>query len=337
VTTDRNTTDSRWPHRLAVVLALTTFPLIWVGGLVTTYDAGMAVPDWPGTYGYNLFAYPWSTWLFGPWDLLIEHGHRLLGALVGLLTLVLAAVVWWKDDRLWFKQLALAAIALVIVQGVLGGARVVWDERLVALLHGCTGPAFFAFVTALVVCSSKRWRQIEARDVGPAANWVAAAWWLAGVAYVQLVAGAVLRHIPLWAPPDLFRIALLFHLGLAAVLTVQAIGLAWKTARNWSSLGWLRAPAVVLISLVLIQIVLGGGTYVAKYAWPMWADTFVFAATHVTTEKSLHQSLITTAHVANGSLILATAVVLAVRATRLQYVAAGACGAITFSSVLRAA
>src|SRR5437588_9980427 len=71
---------SPWPHRLAIALALVTFPLIWVGGLVTTYDAGMAVPDWPGTYGYNLLRYPWQTWLAGPWDLFIEHGHRLLGA-----------------------------------------------------------------------------------------------------------------------------------------------------------------------------------------------------------------------------------------------------------------
>ena len=65
---------------LAVVLVCATFPLIWVGGLVTTYEAGMAVPDWPTTYGYNLFLYPWQTWICGPWDLFIEHGHRLLGA-----------------------------------------------------------------------------------------------------------------------------------------------------------------------------------------------------------------------------------------------------------------
>ena len=72
-----------------------TFPLIWVGGLVTTYDAGMAVPDWPNTYGYNLFLYPWQTWLYGPWDLFIEHGHRLLGSLVGMLTIGLVASAWW--------------------------------------------------------------------------------------------------------------------------------------------------------------------------------------------------------------------------------------------------
>src|SRR5262249_58169712 len=81
------------PPRLAVALALVTFPLIWVGGLVTTYDAGMAVPDWPSTYGYNLLLYPWQTWFAGPWDLFIEHGHRLLAAATGVLAIGFVVVV----------------------------------------------------------------------------------------------------------------------------------------------------------------------------------------------------------------------------------------------------
>src|SRR5438105_1159735 len=89
--------SSPWPHRLAVLLACATFPLLWVGGLVTSYDAGMAVPDWPTTFGYNPFLYPWATWIFGPWDLFIEHGHRLLGAVVGLLTIALAVALWRRD------------------------------------------------------------------------------------------------------------------------------------------------------------------------------------------------------------------------------------------------
>src|SRR3954470_18775586 len=76
-----------WPHRLAVALALVTLPLIGVGGLVTTYDAGMAVPDWPGTYGRNLLLFPFSKWVAGPFDLFIEHGHRLLGATAGVIAI----------------------------------------------------------------------------------------------------------------------------------------------------------------------------------------------------------------------------------------------------------
>src|SRR3954469_21475990 len=111
---------SPWPHRWAVALACATFPLVWVGGLVTTTDAGMAVPDWPTTYGYNLFLYPWQTWLLGPFDLLIEHGHRLLGATVGLLTIAVLACLFAADRRKWLKVFGVALLALVCVQGLIG-------------------------------------------------------------------------------------------------------------------------------------------------------------------------------------------------------------------------
>src|SRR5436190_10251632 len=145
------------PHRLAVVLACATFPLVWVGGLVTTTDSGMAVPDWPNTYGYNLFLYPWQTWLLGPWDLFIEHGHRLLASAVGMLTIGLLILLWRTETRRWMKGLGFAALGLVIFQGVLGGLRVLLDERTLAMLHGCTGPLFFALTVALVVFTSRTW------------------------------------------------------------------------------------------------------------------------------------------------------------------------------------
>src|SRR5262245_14107832 len=109
---------SPWPHRLAVALALVTFPPIWVGGLVTTYDARMAVPDWPGTYGYKLLRYPWQTWFAGPWDLFIEHGHRLLGATAGIIAIALVTVVLITDRRRWLIAAACGALALVIFQGI---------------------------------------------------------------------------------------------------------------------------------------------------------------------------------------------------------------------------
>src|SRR3954447_19905050 len=120
---------------MAVLLCCATFPLIWVGGLVTTYKAGMAVPDWPTTYGYNLFLYPWTTWVYGPWDLFIEHGHRLLGATVGMMTIALVAAVWLADRRRWVRVLSLLALAAVIVQGGLGGLRVIEDQVLLAKIH----------------------------------------------------------------------------------------------------------------------------------------------------------------------------------------------------------
>jgi cytochrome c oxidase assembly protein subunit 15 len=310
-------TCSPWPHRLAVALALVTFPLIWVGGLVTTYDAGMAVPDWPGTYGYNLFAYPLSTWLAGPWDLFIEHGHRLLGAAAGLFAIALVAVTWMADRRSWLRYAAVGALLLVIVQGVIGGARVLLDERLAAMLHAAIGPLFFAYLAGLVVCTSRFWNEVTHLQSSAHSRLVTAVWITVGLAYTQLLLGAVLRHVPLMASPQVFRIALVFHLVIAVVLAVQATLTAWQMWHASVKVTGLRGVGSLVPLLVLAQIVLGLATYVAKYSWPSWMGDYQFAAAYVVQEKSLAQSLITTAHVALGSLILFTSVSFAMRSTRI--------------------
>ena len=108
---------------------------------MTTYDAGMAVPDWPNTYGYNLFLYPWQTWVYGPWELFIEHGHRLFGSLVGMMTIGLVAVGLVVPDRArWCAGWPWRRWRRVIFQGVLGGMRVIDDEVQLAKIHGCVGP-----------------------------------------------------------------------------------------------------------------------------------------------------------------------------------------------------
>ena len=81
----------------------------------------MAVPDWPGTYGHNMFLFPFSEWFYGPWDLFLEHGHRLLGASVGILAIILAVAVWKTNQSSMVRGLVLAAVFLVVLQGVLGG------------------------------------------------------------------------------------------------------------------------------------------------------------------------------------------------------------------------
>jgi len=147
-------------HRLSWALAVTVFPLIWVGGLVTTTKAGMAVPDWPGTYGYNMFLYPWTTWFFGPWDLFIEHGHRLLGSLAGIWCLALVALAWSRSVPRAVWWLSVSALILVVIQGTLGGIRVLQIDREVAKLHGCFGQAFFAFVALMIVVTSRWWVRV---------------------------------------------------------------------------------------------------------------------------------------------------------------------------------
>src|ERR687888_1557018 len=109
---------SIWPHRLAVVLACATFPLLFIGGLVTSNSAGLAVPDWPTTFGYNMFLYPWSK-MIG--NIFYEHSHRLIAAAVGLLTIALALVFWLGERRQWLRWLGGVALLLVILQGIIGG------------------------------------------------------------------------------------------------------------------------------------------------------------------------------------------------------------------------
>jgi cytochrome c oxidase assembly protein subunit 15 len=310
--------ESRWPHRLAVVLVCATFPLIWVGGLVTTYDAGMAVPDWPTTYGYNLFLYPWTTWVAGPWDMFIEHGHRLLGALVGMLTIALAVAVFLRDPRLWMRLAVVGALCLVISQGVLGGARVIQDERQLAKLHGCIGPLFFAVATALAVVTSRLWTSGPA--VAPsryARKLHCLALLTAGLAYLQLVFGANLRHIAVTASVTDFRAALFFHLAGAAAVAVHVMLLTIHVLRRFGSEAALRRPAIVLAILVLLQLALGAGSWLVKYSLPAMFERVEFLRGFTIENEGLTQSLTVTAHTAGGSLILALSVLLALRSLRL--------------------
>lgn len=309
---------SPWPHRWAWVLCCATFPLIWIGGLITTTDAGMAVPDWPGTYGYNLFLYPWRTWFFGPWDLFVEHGHRLFASGVGLLTIALLVVVWRNDQRPWLRKLAIAALALVIFQGVLGGLRVVLNERLLAMLHGSTGPLFFGLTAAIVAATAKP----PADDSQRGSRWV---WLLPCLAYLQLVAGASLRHAPEESSFNTFALHVQAHLWGALLVTLAVLATAWIAWRR--PVGRARRRlATLLVFVVLAQVSLGVATWVTKYRLPDWAQSGVAADAweRVAGPGTMGPSTVggwgethtVTGHSATGSLLLALAVAHAVTARR---------------------
>lgn len=303
---------------MALALAGATFPLIWVGGLVTTYDAGMAVPDWPTTYGYNLFLYPWQTWLFGPWDLFIEHGHRLLGAMVGLVTIALVVVLYRCERRAWVRRLGLAALALVLLQGWLGGMRVRLDARLLAQIHGCVGPAFFALAAALAAFTSPRWRAAATSSLLADRRVARLASITTALAYLQLLLGSQVRHISLRSDMTMFRAAVLLHLFMAAMVVLHAFLLLIRVRGSGYADAWLTWPTWRLAALVVAQIGLGCGTWVLKYGWPAWLSDYPWAAGYVVTRESLLQASITTAHVAIGSLILVTSLTVALRSWRLS-------------------
>jgi cytochrome c oxidase assembly protein subunit 15 len=300
-----------------VALVCATFPLIWVGGLVTTNDAGMAVPDWPNTYGYNLFLYPWQTWIYGPWELFIEHGHRLLGSLVGMLAIAMVVASWWCGATRAARWASVLLLAGVIGQGVLGGMRVIEDQVRLAKIHGCFGPLVFALAVAVAAITSRRWRQTtrERSAILLKIERLAAATTL--LAYVQLVLGSQLRHLAADARPGDFRIWLVFHLVCAALLLVQIMALAVATVGTHRHERWLIRPAMGLVTLVCLQLGLGAATWVTKYGWPGWMGSFDWAAGYTVLANGRPQAWITTAHVAIGSLILVTSLLTTLRAWRL--------------------
>ncbi|MGB8369515.1 MAG: COX15/CtaA family protein [Limisphaerales bacterium] len=143
-----------WLYWFAVLTALATLALIGIGGLVTSHEAGLSVPDWPTTYGYNMFLFPINKWLGG---IFYEHSHRLLASLVGLMTTVLAVWLWLKDSRPWMHWLGVAAFLLVVAQGVLGGLRVTLHMDSLGIYHATIAQLFFVLTCAIALFTSRWW------------------------------------------------------------------------------------------------------------------------------------------------------------------------------------
>lgn len=271
-------------HRLALATTTATLVLILFGGLVTNTGAALAVPDWPTTFGHNMFLYPWSQMVGG---VFYEHSHRLLGSLVGLLTLALAAVLWRQGGAR--RRLGVIAVVGVIAQGILGGLRVVLLENALAIVHGCVAQAFFALLATLALVTSPRATE-PVRGVEPATRRLAIV--AAGLAYLQIVFGALLTHV---GRLDLHLV------GAFAVFAIVPI----VTARLHRSGDAVAAPlARGLLVLLGLQLLLGVGSYLARFS-AIWIPG-----------GQLTMLALPVAHRVVASLILGATVVLAVRASQ---------------------
>ncbi len=192
-----------WLHRFAVLTALATLSLLGIGGLVTSHGVGMAVPDWPNTYGYNMFLFPPSKWVGG---IFYEHSHRLVASGVGLLTMILTGWLWFAESRRWLRWLGVIAFFAVVLQGLLGGLRVVLFEDQIGIFHAALAQLFFALVCALALFTSRWWLNrwsSTSRDrngTSERAGWKIGAplrrLFLATtiLIFLQLILGATMRH-----------------------------------------------------------------------------------------------------------------------------------------------
>jgi cytochrome c oxidase assembly protein subunit 15 len=252
---------------------------------------------------------------------LFEHGHRLVAAFVGLLTVTLMVLLTQWEPRVWVRWLARGAVLAVLIQGALGGATVLLRLPLaVSVTHACLAQAFLCIVVALAVCTAPGWQAHQASQGErqlPLALWGLATI-TAGLVYLQLILGALMRHmgaglaIPdfplafgrLVPPLDSSAVVVHFLHRLGALVVTLCVG--WTIARilsQYHAEKRLLRPALLLGGLVLLQLTLGALT--------IWTRRAVLPMT---------------SHVAVGAAVLATSVVIALRAARLTAAPAAVSG-----------
>jgi cytochrome c oxidase assembly protein subunit 15 len=296
-----------WLHRYIKLVSVCTLLLIAAGGMVTSTDSGLAVPDWPNTYGHFMFAFPFEKMVGG---ILYEHGHRMIASTVGFLTIILTIWIWMAESRRWLRRLGVVALVAVIVQGVLGGITVLYLlPAPVSVGHAGLAQLFFCLTVALSLFTSRGWRTaVDPVDDGTLRRIAAATTILI---YVQILMGAAMRHMgagmaipdfplafghvipPAWSAGVAVHFA---HRVGALIVTVAILATA---AHVWYRHGGCRElvrPATLLVVLVLVQATLG--------ALVIWTAL---------------QPIVNTAHVVNGALVLATSVVLSLRSYRIRF------------------
>jgi cytochrome c oxidase assembly protein subunit 15 len=282
-----------WRHRYALALVAATVLLLVAGGLVTSTGSGLAVPDWPLSFG-QVFPKMQGGVLF-------EHGHRLVASAIGLMTVVLAVWFGRREPRRGVRRLAYAALALVVTQGLLGGLTVLLRlPTIVSVAHACTAQIVFSLMVALAVTTSRRFLDAgeEGGTVPRSIGTLAAV--ATAVTFGQVILGALMRHtgaglaipdVPLafgrLVPPLLsFEIAVHFaHRVTALLVAALVVILAIRCAplRRYPEIA---LPARLATTLVLLQILLGGAAVVTRLA-------IVPATLHVVTGALLLGCLLT--------------------------------------------
>jgi heme a synthase len=304
-----NKSSQAWLHRFAILTAIFTFVLLFIGGLVTSHQAGLSVPDWPTSYGWNMFTFPMKDWTG---NIFYEHTHRLFASLVGFLILSLAILLQIYEPRKWVKRLGWFALGGVVVQGILGGITVLtYLPPAVSSAHAGLAQAVFCLTLAIAMVTNKRWNdQIAKRTEKSKIGLRTLSLATVIVIFIQLLLGAVMRHtfsglaIPTWpfAPngsliPDFssFGVAINFaHRTWAFIVTLMMFITARSLFRWFPREKSLVIPMMLAMFLLGVQILLGAIT--------IWTSKAVTP---------------TTLHVSCGAAILGTMVYIMVKSRHL--------------------
>lgn len=321
---------SAWLNGFAWFTGVATVFLICSGGMVTSKGVGLAVPDWPTTFGYNMFLFPVSKWVGG---IFFEHTHRLIASIVGFMTIILAVWLRFSENRRWVRNLGYLALAAVILQGVLGGLRVTMLKDEIGIFHACLAQAFLGLIVVIALVTSRSWRSLANEDVDLAkfAAIKSLSVLTTVLIYLQLALGATMRHqhrdlavfdfptayrqwipdtsakalasINAWRDAHAFSDVTAFqiwlhmaHRFLALVIAVGVILVCvrvWKRARQIAAL---RRLSILWVVFLCCQITLG--------AWTIWSNKAADIAT---------------AHVAMGAIMLSFGVSISAICWRIVY------------------
>src|SRR5213592_3978978 len=319
-----------WLNRFAWFAAFATLLLICSGGMVTSKGVGLAVPDWPTTFGYNMFLFPVSKWVGG---ILFEHTHRLIGSLVGFLTIMLAVWLWLSEDRQWVRNLGVIALGGVILQGILGGLRVTMMKDEIGIFHACIAQAFLGLLVVIALVTTNFWQTLANLRIDPLklTQIKTLAIGITLAIYLQLALGATMRHQHLdlaildfptangaWIPDTsaaalakinawrdtrglsdvtAFQIWLqMVHRFLALVIAIAVIAFSLRVWRDAPRFVALKRLSIWWVALVTCQIALG--------AWTIWSNKAADIAT---------------AHVAVGAIMLSFGVSIAAICWRILH------------------
>jgi len=286
----RSSEYSALSHRFALLTALATLFLLLVGGLVTSNDAGLSVPDWPLSFGQIMPE------MVG--GVFYEHGHRMVATTVGFLTIILALILGRRDARSGVRKLGWMALLAVVLQGVLGGLTVLFRlPPIVSVIHACLAQAFFCIVVTLAVVTSFWWRQRT--EVTPI-SWSNSRFRLAAMTtfgvFLQLIFGATVRHagtVDGAKAAEFVTWALILHLAGAVLVSMMILLTAMNLLKDEAGRR-LSRTVYTLVGGLLLQLVLGVAAYAVRMSIASGQPHHPVAA------------LLPTAHLALGALILAT-------------------------------
>lgn len=321
----RRSLDHPWLNRFAWLTAVATFLLLGLGGLVTSHEAGMAVPDWPTSYGYNMFLFPIHLWQC---NVLYEHTHRLLASFVGLLTSTLTVWLWFGETRAWLRWLGVVAFFAVVLQGVMGGLRVILLKDEIGIFHATLAQSFLVLVTLVAIMLSGRNLAVliqEGRASRPL-KWLTLACTVLILA--QLILGATMRHqhaglaVPdfplaygrIWPhmdadflqkinlqrsdieepkPISAFQIGLqMAHRLVALSIGVLVGAVAWRARREQGPRSSMAKLTLIWSSIICLQAALGAATIWSNKAADVATAHVLFGAVSLLTGTILSCAVI---------------------------------------------